>query len=227
MPCESYREALTEAAATNAEVAGAARAHLESCADCRAFFAEERTLFSAIDGGLRISANADVPPDLLPRVRARLGAEAAPKRRGVFAPVMLASTAVLLVGFAFVRVSRHVKQPRVGPVIQNAGDVAPPEVVSPREKSSRKTTATMAMRVTRQHAHATPAEKLEEPVVLVPAGQGEAVELLMASLRRGEIKGEVLVEDGNDRDPQLPPISPIDIVPLQIKPLEVATKELR
>ncbi len=227
MPCENHREALTEGAASGAELQSAARTHLESCAPCRAFFAEEQALFGAIDTGVRAAANADVPPDFLPRVRVGLTGESAPRRRWILAPATLACAAVLLIAVLAVSMSRRAEPSRPTTPVENVRNVAPPEVVQPREKSSVKTTAAMAMAVTRRHAFSPRATKWEEPLVLVPAGQREAVELLMASLRRGEIKGDVLVANGNDPDPQLPPISPIDIIPLRIKPLEIATRELR
>src|SRR5277367_1821229 len=72
MPCENYREALTEAAAADAVPSGELRSHLDACASCRTAFTEEQQLFAAIDTGLRASANSDVPATFLPRVRANL-----------------------------------------------------------------------------------------------------------------------------------------------------------
>src|SRR5215467_10617531 len=84
MPCENYREALTDAAAgeTSNSAARGTRpdlecgltreleAHLAACADCRAFFAEEIALFAAIDSGVSTRTNHEMPAALLPRVRA-------------------------------------------------------------------------------------------------------------------------------------------------------------
>jgi len=72
MPCEHYKDALSEAAATGAAPHGELRTHLEVCASCRANFVEEQSLFNAIDCGLHAAVNEAVPPFLLPRVRASL-----------------------------------------------------------------------------------------------------------------------------------------------------------
>ena len=90
MLCEHYKEALIEAAASGAEPHGDLRAHLDGCAGCRAAFEQEQALFASIDGGLRVTANADVPASLLPRVRARLHAE--PFRRAMALQVYQACT---------------------------------------------------------------------------------------------------------------------------------------
>ncbi len=88
MPCKYDKNALIEAAAASVDLANAPdsnpelatlRAHLEFCAECRAAFAVEQSLFSSIDAGLRASAKSEFPLSLLPRVRARLHGEAAPK----------------------------------------------------------------------------------------------------------------------------------------------------
>ena len=80
MPCENYREALTEAAAADAVPSGELRSHLDACASCRVAFTEEQQLFAAIDTGVRASANAEVPASLLPRVRVQLNEQSVPER---------------------------------------------------------------------------------------------------------------------------------------------------
>src|SRR5947207_13338388 len=92
MLCEHYKEALIEAAASDAPLPGDLRAHLGDCGACRAAFEEEQALFASIGGGLRVTANAEVPASLLPRVRARLGeTEAGPHRPWVTTWLVLAS----------------------------------------------------------------------------------------------------------------------------------------
>ena len=72
MPCQHYKDALIDTAASGARPEGALRAHLASCLSCREAFTEEQSLFAAIDAGLEAAANSQVPPSLLPRVRAAL-----------------------------------------------------------------------------------------------------------------------------------------------------------
>src|SRR5258706_6490442 len=87
MPCKHYKDALIEAAASGAEPHAELRAHLAECADCRATFEQEQALFSAIEAGLHVTANSEMPGSLLPRVRERLDEEIAPQRR-LFQPSM-------------------------------------------------------------------------------------------------------------------------------------------
>ena len=67
MPCQHYKDALIEVAASGSAPQGELRVHLDECASCRAAFAEEQSFFAAIDSGVRAAANIDVPPSLLPR----------------------------------------------------------------------------------------------------------------------------------------------------------------
>jgi hypothetical protein len=99
MPCQPYKDALIEAAASGTEPQGGLRAHLAACADCRAAFEQERSLFASIDAGLHAAANTDVPVSLLPRVRARLDEEPAPRRVWATNWFVLASAAVMVVAF--------------------------------------------------------------------------------------------------------------------------------
>src|SRR5262249_12624096 len=80
MPCEDYKNALIDAAATGTAPLPEVRAHLAVCASCRAAFAEEQAVFAGIDSSLHSAVNTEVPPSLLPRVRAQLDdAEVAPR----------------------------------------------------------------------------------------------------------------------------------------------------
>ena len=99
MPCQHYKGALIEAAASGAALQGELRVHLDACAGCRAAFEQEQSLFASIDAGLRDTANADMPVSLLPRVRTRLDEESAPHRVWGTHWLALASAAVMIVAF--------------------------------------------------------------------------------------------------------------------------------
>jgi len=103
MPCKHYKDALIEAAASASQPLGDLRAHLADCAACRATFAQEQALFSSIDPGLHVIANAEVPSSLLPRVCARLNEEFAPRRIGVANWLVLASAAAMVLAFFVAR----------------------------------------------------------------------------------------------------------------------------
>jgi len=103
MPCKHYKNALVEAAASGFHPQGDLRAHLDTCASCRAAFEQEQSLFASIDIGLQVSANAEVPASLLPRVRARLEEASAPRPIWVPNWLVLASAAVMVVAFIAAR----------------------------------------------------------------------------------------------------------------------------
>src|SRR5216684_4414133 len=110
MPCKHYKDALIEAAASGAEPPGELRAHLAGCVDCRAALEQEQALFASIDAGLHVAANAEAPASLLPRVRARLDAEAAPQRRWI-QPLIFAAASVALVLTVFLATRPHPPNP--------------------------------------------------------------------------------------------------------------------
>jgi hypothetical protein len=103
MPCQHYKDALIEAAASGAQPQGYLHAHLNVCLDCRAAFEQEQSLFSSIDAGLHLTANPEVPPSLLPRVRARLDEAAATRRGWMPQWFALASAALMVVAFLAAR----------------------------------------------------------------------------------------------------------------------------
>src|SRR5262249_55827107 len=79
MPCEHYKNALIEVAASGAASQNDLRAHLAKCTSYRAAFDEEQSLFAAIDSSLHTTVSTEIPPSLLPRVQARLNETEAPR----------------------------------------------------------------------------------------------------------------------------------------------------
>jgi len=130
MPCKHYKDALIEAAASDAEPQGELRVHLAGCADCRSAFEQEQSVFASIDAGLQVNANADVPASLLPRVRARLDEESVPRRIWVTNWLVLAGAAVAVVAFF---TARAVWRPTVEhQPVESAGKIAvPPRGTAP------------------------------------------------------------------------------------------------
>jgi hypothetical protein len=107
MPCKHYKNALIEMAASGVEPQGELRAHLAGCADCRTAFEQEQALFSSIDAGVHVTANAEVPVSLLPRIRAGLDTEVAPNRSWATNWLVLACAAAILAAFFVARVIQH------------------------------------------------------------------------------------------------------------------------
>jgi len=99
MNCQNARDQITDAlAAESMELTGELTGHVQSCAGCATFYAQQTELFCAMDSGLSAMANEPVPLSLLPKVRARME-EGVPRRGWVFSRFTAAAAlaAVLVV----------------------------------------------------------------------------------------------------------------------------------
>src|SRR5882762_3163702 len=102
MFCEAYNQSLMDAAASG-ELSPALRRHLAECEACHTTFAQEQSLYAAIDTGLHGAANSEIPSTFLPRVRVALNNE--PLRQAnfqtwVFAGAVFASAVIVAVIFS-------------------------------------------------------------------------------------------------------------------------------
>jgi hypothetical protein len=232
MPCEHYKDALIEAAATGLDPANALasnarmaalRAHFESCASCRAAFAEEQALFISIDAGLNATANAEVPASLLPRVRARLDEAANLNRIWTANWFALASAALVVVVFFAARAVWHpnveqnpaptsVRTNSPGSIIQPSQSSASSSVPLPKNESassSRGATAAIPSLPER------PAVRNAMPEVLVPRDQED---LLVSYAQQWNLRKRAPLVAANSDATNM---SPLQIAPIQIAQLDV------
>ncbi len=223
MPCKHYKDALIEAAASGAEPQGDLRAHLAGCADCRSAYEQERSLFASIDAGLHITANAEVPTSLLPRVRARLDEESAPRRLWVTNWLVLASAAVLFVIFFAARAlwrPNAVHQP-----VESVVKVPPPQrAAAPSEKEApdaespvkKNEVANHQLFAAKRHSAAeTLLRGKAPPEVLVPHDQ----ELLLAEYAEQWSLHKRPLLLAHEFDATV--LSPLQVAPIQIDELGV------
>jgi hypothetical protein len=224
MLCEPFQNALIEAAASGTEPQGELGAHLRDCAACQAVFEQEQSLFATIDSGMHAVANAEVPPSLLPRVRARLDEVGAPKP--AWSPkwfVLAGASAMLALLFVtqsvwrtnnettLMRTAKNVSTPR--PV------VPPPErqdlnALPPRSKNSvlrPRTTGTLNL-VPREAR----TSRNTVPEVLVPRDQEDL--LVSYAMEWGQRKRAPLVAASFD---------PTNLPPLQIAPIQIAQLDVK
>jgi predicted anti-sigma-YlaC factor YlaD len=228
MPCEPFQDALTEAAATGAEPQGELCAHLKNCAACQAAFELEQSLFAAIDSGMRIVANAEVPPSLLPSVRARLDEAGVPQRRWM-SPVIFAAASVVLALAIFLatqpRQSGPDNQTKQTPQIpvsetsltnarrQNAGPDS--QIVSSNMNNSQMPDHSTVLR---------PAAS-SEPEVLVPPDEREAFTRFVAILQMRGGVAVALVRPSADEKTEPAGLERLQIARLEVKPLEGTESE--
>jgi hypothetical protein len=228
MPCEHYKDTLIEVAANgldpgnalapNAKMA-ALRAHFESCASCRAAFAQEQALFSSIDSGLQVTANADVPASLLPRVRAQLNHLSASRRSWVPAWAVLAATAALILT---VVVARGRRQDASGQAPQSSALAhadLPAEIPAVATGAPPQTNSGQRMNKHRLPGKIQASASIEHLPVLLPAGQKAAFDVWLDGLRRGKMQANDLFSQNSDLPQQDLQISPLDVSPIEVKPL--------
>ena len=224
MPCQHYKDALIEAAASGFQPQGDLRAHVNACDSCCAAFEQEQSLFSSIDAGLQVTANAEMPPSLLPRVRARLQQESALSRSWLTNWLVLASAAgVLVTLFAVHAVWRTnvVQKP-----VETAGKtIVPPRVTLPARKQNRAVLPPMKKNsVSQRHlaiaknsrAHETPIRRKTLPEVLVPRDQ----EVLLAEYAeqwRFHKRAPLLAQDSDATI----------LVPLQVAQIQIAELDVK
>jgi hypothetical protein len=106
MLCDKYKEALVEAAASDAALPNALREHLEACEHCAAMLAGERTLFAAVDAGLHRAANAKVGCSFIANVKASLATETVPARNPIPGWALVCATGALALFAAFLSLPR-------------------------------------------------------------------------------------------------------------------------
>jgi hypothetical protein len=92
------------------------RTHLQSCADCNAFFERQRHLFAAIDAGLQAFANSALPSSFFPVLRVRMNEQVAPFRKSVsLRRVVLVTAAAAVIVLSLVRL--HHRAPGQSPEV--------------------------------------------------------------------------------------------------------------
>ncbi len=218
MPCQHYKDALIEAAASSAQPQGDLRVHLDACIFCRAAFAQEQALFSSIDASLRVTANTEVPASLLARVRARLDEAAAPRSGWVTSWFALASAAVMVVAFFAARAAWRINV--VQKPVERAGktNVPPPQnhdrVVAPPVKKNSVSQRQLAI-AKNSRAPETLVSGKTMPEVLVPRDQ----EVLLAEYAEQwqlHKRAPLLAQDSDATI-----LEPLQVAQIQIAELDV------
>jgi hypothetical protein len=228
MPCQDYREALTEAAATGSAPSRELRSHFDVCESCRAAFSEELQLFAAIDTGLRAAVNSELPPSYLPRVRASLENDSAsPGRWMPFLIFAAASAAIVLIVFIAARPGHRrsnelARQALPAPSRQKPETSAQSEAPgAPRVAASSRSYHAEARRNSAPANFASPAQ----PEVLVPPEEREAFARFIGSQpERNEVLVAV-VAPAADNAAAILSVKPLEILELEVKPLEAVAGE--
>ena len=232
MPCEEYKDALVEAAAAGAEPRGELRAHLQTCAACQAALAEEQALFLAIDDGLHVAANAEVPASLFPRVRASLDMEL--EARPFWSPkwYVLAGAAAML---AALFIAQTLQRPRVEPKpVESANDrkTSRPHVQPQKDQFSSIAAPVNGRPVAQRPSvggsgapRESAAHRETTPEILVPGDQEVLLARYAEEWSRRKRGRFVVANESNDNGLKPLEVAPIQIAELDVKPLTEAQSQ--
>jgi hypothetical protein len=228
MPCENYREALSEAAAVDARLSPKLRSHLDTCSSCRAAFVEETQLFAAIDTGLRTAANAEVPPSFFPGVRARLLDDSASRRGWTPFLVFAAAAAAIVLTVLITARPRHAINDNQAKQIFSASPRKKPEASARGEASGTPAIVASSGAYRMQHQrNTTPANSASSNAmdVLVPPEEREAFARFIGSQPgRSGVVIAVVAAPPDNKDKRLS-VESLEIAELEVKPLEALASE--
>jgi hypothetical protein len=227
MPCEEFQGALIDLAAGGdcAEVSGAALAHVAACAECRASLERERSLFAAMDAGVRELANAEVPTAWVRSVEMRIAKEVAPNRAGQlrWAYVGAIAAGVLIVMLPALR-SRNATRP-VGTEGQ-VSSAAPQQNMLTAQIVAPGATRTRTELRAQRHARAlkTASEALPVPdeslVVLVPAEEKAAFAKFVHQVAADHEVAAAMVNPAPETRAPFLQVEPLNLARLEIQRLE-------
>jgi hypothetical protein len=220
MLCDKYKERLIETAASGAALPNSVREHVNACANCRAMFAAEQTLFAAVDAGLHKAVNATVRSSFLPNVKVNLATETVPTRNPIPGWALVCATGALALAAGFLSLPR------------GAHDKSRREAIAVPSKAPAKTGALglsmVPERKTRYSARAYKASEQQnvsgaashEPQVLIQPEEEEYLKRFYSTLRNPVRTASTVVGDENEIAPKPLVINQIAVNELKIEDLE-------
>jgi len=227
MPCESYKQALTDGAAANAAPARELATHLKACGACRAFFASEQRLFAALDSSVSAAANRQPPSSLLPKVRAQLDEQNLSNFSWIRVAAVLASATLVLVSVVLlqrIRPAAHEPEPPVSMAVAKPAPKEFPAVVVPGGQPEKRAVEPLSTQRSRRLNVGGP-KRAAEVAVLVPAGQRQEVDKLLAALSSGTVKPDELLVQKTASPSANGELAPLGIPEIQIKPLAAVSED--
>ena len=224
MNCRSAQEKIVDAIASRESgLCEDPDQHVGECAGCRAFLTSQASLASAIDSHLRLIAKEPVPTSLLPRVRARLEQETAPRQsilRWQFAAV---ATVVVLLVAAVIRMRDY----KPGSPAETTAKVAlesphvnhPPTASPPINQPAPKTPRVAAIRKASVSAHSS------APEVLILPEEQQAFRRFVSEISKDQDSAKALVSAAPGNGDAPVEIALLTIENVEVKPLEGTDSE--
>jgi len=226
MPCESYKQALSEAAATSEALSRELTAHLNTCPACRMAFAEEQQLFAAIDSGLRAVVNTPVPASLVPRVRIGVNEQPVPGFAWTKVGAVLAAGALVVAAAVFLRGPRSERHETASVVATSKPSPAPKETARPVAPAAPERPEAALVRPRRNLSQFARGGAADAQVsVIVPPGQKQTVDAWLMALSSGTVQPESLPAEKTAEVNASGEFTPLGIPEIQIKPLAPVSVE--
>ena len=222
MNCQSAREQIAETlAASREELTRETSGHVQSCAGCRAFYAQQAALFRAMDSGLTSMVNESVPPSLLPRVRARMEETRTPWFYRLL-PVAAVLVIVCVIAFPLVRRSFRSGGVQVAVIPKRSENgVGPRQPLPEQPEKSGIPPATREQNP--RHSARPPAARRSaqttEVAVLVSSEESQGLLQLAMAVPRSPQWAQAMVHPAAPQSIQVAPIEPVEIASLEVNPL--------
>jgi len=221
MSCEGYRDKLIDGLASGESLLdGDVAGHLRTCAECKRFYEAQVHLFGAIDSGVRVMVNEEVPMSLLPRVRRLVAENGAPRRSWNFGWgfAAVAAAAVVVMSVGLLRRSPETtgrvagRGPAVSQGREESARVAP--VLPLTAAAAPKHHAMEAKRVT------VPEDGESRPQVIVLAEERAAFARFVTDLPEEKDVAVALTRRASDGKDEAVETALLKIDELDVKPLE-------
>ena len=218
MLCDTYKEALIEAAASGAALPIALREHVDACGRCRATLAAERTIFAAVDARLHRAANAKVRDCFLPKVKANLATETVPARNPIPRWAFVCATGALALAAAFLNLPRRSHDEGRTKAITASSETSASAGegrlgLAPQHKtffSARASKAPQNVSHTKSH----------EPEVLIQPEEEESLKRFYAAACNRTVDVRAVVADEHEMTPKSLAIEQIEVRNLKIENLD-------
>ncbi len=218
MVCERYSRALSDVAAGGPAPDGF-DAHLRGCADCRAELVLMRRALANVDQQMKELAAAEPSAAFVARVRGAVleSASASAWRMGWIWP----SFATAVVAGLVVMVANHPAHQAIAPVqAQLPGPLSPADIDAAVRGPALASAAAETRETSPRHRRIR-SSAAAEPPVLVPPGESAALVEFIARVNRDGLAPAALQVAGEPAG-RLAMLSPIDIKPIEIVPLDTA-----
>jgi hypothetical protein len=222
MTCEQVRERISDLLADGAtHLPAEVVAHQKSCVTCQDFCHSQQKLFRSLDARLQTTANAAVPPSLIPTVRARIQ-DVAPRGAWIHAWLPAGAAAVVLLGAIAVPVLHRLGGKTVSPPVRLSDRIGNAPVMGGQVQAAVRPGLSTPSVTRAAHSGRTASRDISTPAhmgVLFDKEEARGLSRFVRSidqkpaLAQGFLKAAALPPD------ETKPAAPIEIAGLNVEPL--------